>query len=335
MINALPRIHAAILAFGDRTQELTAVLDRLEALRLERIVVVANQVTDSTRELLSHRMQHGRSKYECTFSEHNLGSAGGYAQAVRTAFSDPTCEYVWLLDDDNLPALDAYTALQRACSTNDPIGPRIFVCYRPGLPEIRHFDPALWQCPPMRGSCVGFNILNVFKRYKCKKPLLRDANGYIPMLWAAYGGMLLPRQAQHVCGLPNTSLFLYGDDTEWTLRLQRGGFPIRLVPDAVINDLQASWNATGEATSNIVRRVRDLPAQRVYFEVRNRNWLALTALVGNAWLYRLNRALFLSATWLIAARYQRMGRYRLIRQAICDAEARRLGNQLPSDPDFL
>ena len=334
MSQAAPRIHAAILAFGDRTRELSLVLDRLAAFGLERIVVVASQVPAPTRELLANRAQFGQTKLEFVVSGHNVGSAGGYAAAIRIAFSNPDCEYAWLLDDDNLPAPTAFEALLRAFATNGPATPRIFACHRPALPEMQRFAPVLWQYPPLRGTCVGFNVLNSIDRRGRSKPLLRDENGHMPLLWTVYGGMLLPRQAQRACGLPDASLFLYGDDMEWSLRLRRGGFPIRLVPDAVVDDLQPPWNATGDAAFNIVRRVRDLPAQRVYFEVRNRNWLALTAFAGRGWLYRFNRALYLCATCLIAARYRRMGRFRLIRQAIRDAEAGQLGSHLPAGPGF-
>lgn len=323
-----PVVHAAVLAHGDRTDALSMVLDQLELFGLQRIVVVANAVSPETLAELRRRSSGGSTQYDIRQTQSNVGSAGGYALALQAAFSVADCAMVWLLDDDNLPAPDAYEALLRAhrvaSSENENV---LLACLRESLPEIRDFDPRLWQQPPQPGTCIGFNIANLFDRFRRAKPPAHDSAGLVPLLWSVYGGLLVPRAAVMICGLPDARFFLYGDDIEWTTRMVRNGFRLRLVRDAVVSDLAPPWNAAGRAGSNLVRRVRDLPTARVFYETRNRNWLALNKAGGR--LYALNRAIYLMATAMVAVRYRRLDRFRLIRQAIEASERGELGKNLP------
>ena len=326
-------IHAAVLAYGNRPRELGLVLDRLESLGIERIVVIGNCVSQSVLDTIQSHTRQGRAKIDSRSFTRNIGSAGGYSEAIRVAFSSASCHAVWLLDDDNLPAPDCFEKLLKACRSIGTNTPALLACLRPSLPEMQRIDPELWQRYPARGSCVGFNLLNILRRLRSSPSLEVDTSGLIPLVWTVYGGLLLPRKAFDIGELPMESLHLYGDDMEWTARLSRNGFRIMLVCEARIDDLQPPWNAAGETGSNLLRRIRYLDDRRVYFEARNRNWLALTAFKGNALLYRLNRSLYLLAALVLAARYRRMRRFTLLRQAIRDAELSKLGDCLPSKLD--
>lgn len=324
-----PEIHAAVLAFGNRTKELGEVLDRLESFGLCRIVVIANQVSHDTLTELSRRASASPGRYSVHTSETNLGSAGGYAKALEEAFSDNRCDIAWLLDDDNRPASEAYGALLDAYNSAENPETTVLACNRPNLPEMSALDAGIWQRPQLKGSCVGFHIFNLLKRLKKNQPLQIDQNGHVPLLWAVYGGLLVPRKVFEVCGIPNRALFLYGDDVEWTTSITHQGFSIRLVREAIVDDLSLPWNATGDGSSNLARRILNLPAQRVFFEIRNRNWLSLAQSGGKTWLYRINRFVFLGAAMCLAIRYRRLERFQLIIRAIRDAESGRLGESCP------
>ncbi len=329
MSTSQKNIHVAVLAYGNRSRELGLVLDRLESLGIERIVVIANCVSQSVLNTIQSHALRGRTKIDSRNFTHNIGSAGGYSEAIRAAFCDPSCNAVWLLDDDNLPAPDCFGKLLEAYRLTGISIPTLLACRRPSLPEMQRIDPTQWQRHPARGSCIGFNLINILRRLRSPPLLEIDPSGLIPLAWTVYGGLLLPRAVFNTGELPMESLHLYGDDMEWTARLSRNGFRIMLVPEARIDDLQPPWSAAGETTSNLLRRICYLDDHRVYFEARNRNWLALTAFKGNALLYRLNRSLYLLAALIIAVRYQRIRRFRLLRQAIRDAELGKLGDCLP------
>jgi len=324
-------IHAAVLAFGDRTATLTQVLDALERSAVDRIAVVANCVSAASLSELSARQSRSPGRYFVRVFTDNLGSAGGYAEACRLCLDQPDCRWIWLLDDDNLPEADALptliAALERIVAASEP---QALACFRPSLPELNIPDIRLWRMPPRKGSCAGFNMLNLLDQLRPPSPL-PDVGDEVPVFWSVYGGMLVPREIVEDCGLPRNDFFLYCDDLEWTSRISAKGFQIKLLRQAVVRDLQPPWNASGEYSSNLARRIRELPSIRVYYELRNRNWLSLNRFAGPRWLYVLNRISYIALIFILCLRFRRMDRFRLMKRALDDAEAGRLGKTYGND----
>ena len=54
--------------------------------------------------------------------------------------------------------------------------------------------------------------------------------------------MLAHRSLYQAIGLPLRELVLYADDTEYTRRITAMGGRLRLVTDALIDELELSWN---------------------------------------------------------------------------------------------
>jgi GT2 family glycosyltransferase len=318
-------IFAAILAFGDRTRALTRVLDVLETCEVDRIAIVANCVSEGTRTELLARKTQAPWRYLITESTENLGSAGGYAEACRICLEQTNCRWIWLLDDDNLPDADALPTLLSALDQLPPGSqPEALTCFRPSLPELNVPDIRLWRVPPHKGGCAGFHLCNLIDNIRPLPPL-PEIGDEIPVFWSVYGGMLVPREIIETCGLPRRDFFLYCDDLEWTSRIGANGFGIKLVRNAIVRDLQPPWNASGEYNSNLARRIRELPAIRVYYELRNRNWLSLNRFAGPRWVYALNRFCYSALIFALCLRYRHMDRFRLMMRALRDAEDGRLG----------
>lgn len=325
-MNNCPRgIYAAILAFGDRTSSLALVLDALEQSAVDRIVVIAACVSTATLSELAARQSRWPEKYLVQQSADNLGSAGGYAEACRLCLSQSGCRWIWLLDDDNLPDVNALpTLLARIDSVPAGSKPVALACFRPSLPELSAPDIRLWRVRPHSGGCAGFHLGNLLDGLR-QLPPLPDTGDEVSIFWSVYGGLLMPREILEACGLPREEFFLYCDDLEWTSRISGAGFEIRLMRKAIVHDLQPPWNASGRYASNLARRIVELPASRVYFELRNRNWLSLNRFAGPRWLYAINRISYTVLMLVLCLRYQRMDRFRLMKSALSDAEAGRLG----------
>lgn len=318
-------IYAAILAFGDRTPLLVQVLDALEQSAVDRIVVVAACVSVDTLSELTERQSRTPNRYLVHTAVDNLGSAGGYAEACRLCLSQPDCRWVWLLDDDNLSETNTLATLLSSIDHASPESkPVALACFRPALPELSARDIRLWRVPPHKGGCAGFHLCNLFDNLR-QRPPLPDAGDEVPIFWSVYGGLLIPREILEACGLPRKELFLYCDDLEWTSRITSTGFEIRLLRRAIVHDLQPPWNASGKYGSNLARRICELPASRVYYELRNRNWLSLNRFAGAGWLYTLNRTSYIVLMFFMCLRFRRMDRFRLMKRALNDAEAGHLG----------
>jgi GT2 family glycosyltransferase len=131
---------------------------------------------------------------------------------------------------------------------------------------------------------------------------------------ASFVGLLVSSRAAAACGLPDAALFLSYDDTEYCLRLRRAGWPLWLAPGSVIDHLR-------QASS----RMRAGPiGPRHYYNLRNRVVVArrhaqLPLLAGSiATLTGLG-------LWLGCRGRFRKGAWRIVRQALLDAWAGRLG----------
>lgn len=318
-------IYAAILAFGDRTSPLVKVLDALERSAIDRIVVVAACVSMDTLSELTDRQSRAPGKYLVHSATDNLGSAGGYAEACKLCLDQPDCRWIWLLDDDNLPDTDALAVLLSRIEQAPPGSKSVaLACFRPALPELGVPDIRLWRTPPHMGGCAGFHVYNLVDSLR-QRPSLPAAGDEVSVFWAVYGGLLVPREIIEACGLPREDFFLYCDDLEWTSRISSAGFEIHLLRRAIVHDLQPPWNASGKYASNLARRICELPAVRVYYEMRNRNWLSLNRFAGARWLYTLNRASYIALMFFMCVRFRRMDRFRLMKRALGDAETGHLG----------
>ena len=322
-------IHAAILAYGDRLDPLKRVLQALEATRIARVVVLANAVSSATASFLEAHRATSAKRVDIRHFTRNLGSAGGYSEALAFAFDDATCQAAWLLDDDNVPEPETFSRLATAFNgleTNNVL----LACIRPSLPEYSNPDPRHLQALPRADSCVGFHILNAFGSRR-RRLMARLPNGRPWLSVAPYGGLLVPRAVVERHGGPDRAFFLYADDVEWTSRLTLRGCRIELLEDAPVHDADDAWNGSGGSVSNLRRRIEVLGATRVYYEVRNRNWLSLNRFNRSRAVYRANRIIFLAATGILAIRARNPGRFRLIHRAIRDSEADVLGEAIGID----
>lgn len=317
-------VCVVVLCYGDRLENLKDTLDALERNNPGKILLVGNAVSQRVGKEIEQRVTECSSRYCSVTSRINLGSAGGYALGIETALGFPEYDFLWLLDDDNCPQDHSLEALL-ACWESAPAGSlRAVVAHR--KTQAGHSKAATeWNEPtPREGSCVGFHFLNlIFKRHSNK-----SEPSALP--WTAYGGLLIPADLTRKIGFPRRDFFLYGDDLEWTLRITWAGGKIIPCPEAEIIDLCPSWNMIGGKGSNLRRRIRDLESFRVYYEVRNRTWIARQYFQGYRPVYFINRTLFILIAGLMAFRYRRLNRFRLLRRAIRDGERSVLG-QMPTD----
>lgn len=316
-------VCAVVLCYGDRLESLKDTLNALERNNPGKIVLVGNAVSQRVGQEIEQRFSKDRTRYHSVTSQTNLGSAGGYALGIETALSFPECNFLWLLDDDNSPQDHSLEALLACWETAPANTLRAVVAHRKTREGYSKAATEWIRATPREGSCVGFHFLNLIFRHHG----IVSEQSTLP--WSAYGGLLIPANLVRKIGLPRRDFFLYGDDMEWTLRITWESGQIVTCPEAEVIDLCPSWNMIGEQGSNLRRRIRDLESFRVYYEVRNRTWIARRYFQGYRFVYLINRALFILLTALLAVRYRRLNRFRLIRRAIRDGEMGILG-QMPT-----
>ncbi len=129
--------------------------------------------------------------------EENLGGAGGFAYGLKCAIEDGA-DWVWMMDDDALPYKNALEELERAILEN-------------------------------RDSRVG-----VFLSKLTNKSNSKLSNKRSKALTGTFVGFAVKREVVEKIGLPDADFFIYADDYDYSMRVQRAGFKMIRVHSSLI-----------------------------------------------------------------------------------------------------
>lgn len=315
------------VTYGDRLPYLQQLIERaLSFCEISEVVVVSNASLAPMTQLADRWPGQAR-VVELT---ENTGSANGYAVGLKAALA-ADADYIWMMDDDNLPTPAAVSILHREleCLTGSLGSDRVAVLgYRATQQaDIAQGVPARFVRQP-RSSYFGFHVgqlpFKVWRRLPWgKRPGKRPVSISLP--FAPYGGMLAHRSLYERIGLPLKELVLYVDDTEYTQRITASGGKLLLFTEAVIEELEQSWN-TKQRTRNIYETFLLGESDfRAYYTARNQAWFDKNVWAASPRLHRINRAIFLTLLRLVARLRNSRERLALVEQAIHDGENGVLG----------
>ncbi|MEB0079172.1 glycosyltransferase [Pseudomonas sp. CCI3.2] len=317
------------LTYGDRLPYLQTLVSRsLASSQIERVIIVSNASVAPLESLT--RAWPGQ--VEVIYLQQNTGSAKGYSVGIQAAI-DAGAEYIWLMDDDNAPTVNAIATLHHCLYKRERIDGRdkaAVLGFRPThQADIAAGVPKRFAIQ-RRSSFFGFHIAQlpykIWRRLPWGHPKAkRNQQPMVQLPFATYGGLLAHRSLYQRIGLPLDALLLYADDSEYTWRITAGGGRIFLVPDALLDDLEESWNIKAK-TNNIYESFllggSDL---RAYYGARNQAWFDKNIWASSSWIYSLNRWVFFRLLRLIAKRRGAEQRLNLIEKAIHDGESGVLG----------
>jgi len=244
MVNEKETICAVVVTYNRKE----LLLECLEALRkqtrsVQGIYLIDNASTDGTPKLLFEKgyikelpPENLTEPWEKEFEIKNLtdgeiiklhyvrihentGGAGGFHEGAKRAY-EKGYDWLWLMDDDAEPKEDALFLLMK----------------------YKDFKNVTVICPLIVHKETGKienNHHKIFTRFMEEKPVVEELNplkvkGKILKIQAnAFVGPLIHRRGISKAGFPMKELFIWGDDTEYTFRLNRSGL-LLLVCDAII-----------------------------------------------------------------------------------------------------
>jgi dTDP-4-dehydrorhamnose reductase len=275
----LPRVFAVVVTFNRRgllEQCLAALL--AQTLPCTRIILIDNASSDDTAEHLSglgdpRVMAYGLSK--------NTGGAGGFNVGMRLAFAQGA-DHVWIMDDDVIPDPTALEALLEGAQAL----------------KARGVDPAFTASVVRTPDGVISNVPDV--------DLRENGLGYpdwpahldlaaLPISRATFVSVLIPRAVVARFGLPIAPMFIWGDDTEYTLRITRQR------PGYVIGASRVEHVRAMAGTLSI--RTEDNPVRIGFHKLLIRNTLYLTRThLGRAQVLTFARRRLDDILWLVSRR---------------------------------
>lgn len=220
------RVTVVTVTFN-RTQTLKKCIQALlnQSRPVDDIIVVDNHSNENESVILRD-IEASDSRIHLLVLDENRGGAGGFEAGMKIAAAEYPADWYWLMDDDAYPRQDCLEQLLKA---------------KDKLP----FDTIGFLAPLIFG--LDLQKYQFFQHGKLTKKIYRivpvakkieELQDLTPLEVDAFVGPLISKEAVRRHGVADGSLFIYGDDMEFTYRVTRD-MPGYLVKSAVIDHQDA------------------------------------------------------------------------------------------------
>ena len=302
----------AVVVTHNRIGQLKVTLDRLlsePSALLPVIVVVDNASSDGTADWLAGLSEP---RLDIVTNPENLGGAGGFEQGMRHAMEVHDPDWLVLMDDDARPAPGGVSAFHDMTAEGwDALAAAVYFPSGEICEMNRPSRNPFWHKGMIRDTIRhGRNGFHIPHTAYSGDPRPIDVTSFV--------GFFIARHAIERCGYPDGRLFLYGDDSLYTLGLARSGLRIGFAPDIRFEHDFTTFAGTGSA-----RGQRFRPLWKLYYHHRN---LLILYRMASGWWFAPACALVLFK-WLSKIRHhggQRVAFLKLMRAAVTDGLRRDL-----------
>jgi len=198
---------AVVVVTYNRLSLLKKCIDgvRNQTLKPDAVIVINNGSTDGTDDWL------GAQGDLTVITQSNVGGAGGFHRGIKEAF-ERKFDWIWVMDDDGCPALNCLEELMAATVKQ---------------PEVN-----VW-------GCIVLDQDDHSKlAFECSKILTKQGeinwdDEFIDNWAPFFNGILFSRATVKKVGLPNPSLFIWGDEIDYYEGIVAGGGIIKSTTRAV------------------------------------------------------------------------------------------------------
>ncbi|MDB5013368.1 MAG: glycosyl transferase family 2 [Daejeonella sp.] len=319
------KVCVVTVTYGDRWQFLEQVINRVLSFEnVCHLIIADNNSSYSIAERVSKNVT-------VLSNSENLGSAGGYKQAIQCAYQNIECDLVWLLDDDNLPEqLSLDVLLEQWKAIDAPENKKAVFCLRKD--RVQHWRIARGENPYryylVRNNFLGFHFLRIFNNQLHKLKDRFDNNRpfkqRVVMPYVPYGGLLMHKLMIEEIGFPDERFYLYVDDSEYTYRITKGGGSIWLIPASQITDIDKSQGLDYKQKL-FHSHLLDLWNFRTYYHIRNRMYFYSRVAIQNNIVFQINKILYLAFLRVISILSGKTNAYNKLKVAVSDGLKGNLG----------
>lgn len=244
---------AAVLVTYNRQRLLADCLGALlgQTHPLDRIILIDNASTDGTTEWLREQGYIYHPRIDYLRLPENRGGAGGFHAGVDHGFTH-SYDWLWLMDDDACPQPDALAQLL-ACQ---PQSEHLYGSTAIALDDPQH--RLCWPSSTLEGSRLEYQT-------DLSDPLIEIQS-------LTFLGLLIHRQIVQQIGLPDSTMFLAGDDIDYCERARKTGARLFLVAGSRLHHplpTRRTVTLLGYRLQNLI-----LPPWKRYYDVRNRLLIA-------------------------------------------------------------
>ena len=223
------------------------------------LLVVDNASTDGTGEFLAQWVQQqGKFSRQVISKPKNTGGSGGFYTGLEAA-QQLDAQWIWLSDDDAFPEADA---LEKA---------EAFIAEQgDGAEEIASICGSVINngqvdlCHRRRIGIQGRHIVQtICPEEDYEKP-------FFPLDIVSYVGIIIHKPNLEKAGLTEKDFFIWYDDTEHTLRLNKTGKQycvpgIRIHHDAIDGVNELTWKHYYGVRNRLIMFKRHFPARYFFY----------------------------------------------------------------------
>lgn len=267
-----PKVTAVTVMYGDRWKFLSQVVSAvMKDDNITTLVIVDNG--SAVKGQIKEGVKQYGDRVVVIETGRNLGSAGGFAKGVEYA-RNTNCDFVFLLDDDSVPEDNFVSKFMNIL--------KLFPDKKVVLSASRHnvldnkeyfYKPSILDDTP-RGTFFEvfsfkkvIHFLTLLFAHKKKRSKRGPFIPVIPTEGFIYGGTFLPVDAVRNAVLPDASLFLYGDDVEYSWNVKKLGYKSYLCDTPRMHDVDMTFGTSG---SHIFGQFNGQTAPfKVYYRLRN------------------------------------------------------------------
>jgi len=236
---------AAIVVTYNRLELMKQVVNGLlnQIKQPNKIIIINNNSTDGTIDWLDELTK--KYSHIIIITQENMGSSGGQYTGTKTAY-EMGYEWIWVMDDDVVPAPDCLQNLMMHCKTDIVAHPLIIA------PDGNPIDV----------DVRGINFANPFKKMFAHLPFTDNELkiNFIPVDVITFEGPIFHHSMFQKVGFPDKNIFIYADDTDFSIRLRNCGIRFLKIPNAILNRLLYSYRETNFDDWKFYYVIRNLTA---------------------------------------------------------------------------
>lgn len=232
----------AVVVTYNRLEELKRCISSLKSQtrKPDSILVINNSSTDGTIKWLE-------AQEDLDFiTQPNLGGAGGFHTGIKIAYEKGS-DWIWCLDGDVIPNYDSLEKM---------ILSKVFKENSVGFLSSYITDK--------NNKVLYLNVPYISSFSEALESL--DRINAISVISGSFGSLLLKSLAIQKVGYPYSKFFIWGDDTEYTMRMIRNGYKGYLILES------KALHITSTNFANPICNL-DLSSRKAYFAIRNTTYI--------------------------------------------------------------
>lgn len=253
-------------------------------------------------------------------SETNKGAAWWFKKWIEMANDYENYNFLYLLDDDNIPERQAITKLIQNYCKKKKKGKDICLFSRK-TKAVEHTERENFINHPnilsFNNNYLFFNVIYIFSLFYWKLFTKKTKSSIYEIDYWPYWWMFLDKETVLNIWLPDESYFLYIDDIEYSNRIKKNKWNLYQVCDSIIFDIDTSFK--GKFLWYILYKKNPNLDFRYYYLLRNLAFYQKNKTT-NKTIYYINKIIFLlivSSIWIIFLKFKNL---RLFFLAIKDGE---------------